>query len=526
MSNTFRTSIRNYLTYRFLKVGVSRFDLHILNRSWCTYLFLSLVFTVINWVTLKNVMPWIDEVMFLDTSYNAVFHHFWSTTAWYRVAGEYPFSTYPPIYQFLVSMWMWLFGADILVVRSLNLFIVFLLGALCLRMLKNTGVLLSPWLVTVFTLLLFGTSEMAWMYSNGRPDILCALVFAVTMYTIERYFHRNSLRTRIGIVLSAALLVGTGLQTVAYLGILMLFLFLMLRKHSKQLLQLLLLLLVGLFLGMCMVALFMYAHGRLIGFASSIVSYSATLSKIALLLLPWAGETFNFSAQPFVQKLLEQTPSLSLSERLVSVAAYRSFLILSIEGLLAYILSFRKCLRKLLNDKGFFLLIFAISVPIMMNIAGRFPIYYRWMAFLPLVMSVLFLVSKQRWALIVFSVTALFLSLEGVKSLFSNNHKDYENMCHFVERQNFSPTDKVVAPFMMFYEIKPLCDTCYFAGIFPTEFIGNVDYVIDVSEGDEFDQRITDYISKLQKDTNFVLTKIDTCEHPSLSLYKVRKIHD
>jgi hypothetical protein len=162
----------------------------------------------------------------------------------------------------------------------------------------------------------------------------------------------------------------------------------------------------------------------------------------------------------------------------------------------------------------------------MMNIAGRFPIYYRWMAFLPLVMSILFLVSKQRWALIVFSVTALFLSLEGVKSLFSNNHKDYENMCHFVERQNFSRTDKVVAPFMMFYEIKPLCDTCYFAGIFPTEFIGNVDYVIDVSEGDEFDQRITAYISKLQKDTNFVLTKIDTCEHPSLSLYKVRKIHD
>lgn len=132
----------------------------------------------------------------------------------------------------------------------------------------------------------------------------------------------------------------------------------------------------------------------------------------------------------------------------------------------------------------------------------------------------------QAWTLIIFRVTAFLLSLEGGKSLFSNNHKDYEKNCHFVARQKFSPTDTVVAPFMMFYEIKPLCDTCYFAGIFPTEFIGNVDYVIDVSEGDEFDQRITAYISKLQKDTNFVLTKIDTCEHPSLSLYKVRKIHD
>jgi hypothetical protein len=148
------------------------------------------------------------------------------------------------------------------------------------------------------------------------------------------------------------------------------------------------------------------------------------------------------------------------------------------------------------------------------------------MAFLPLIMSILFIVSKQRWALVVFSVTTLLLSVENVKSMFSNNHKDYENMCHFVERQNFSPADKVVAPFMMFYEIKPLCDTCYFVGIFPTEFIGHVDYVIDVSEGDEFDQRITAYVSQLQKDPNLILTKIDSCEHPSLSLYKVLKIHD
>jgi hypothetical protein len=78
----------------------------------------------------------------------------------------------------------------------------------------------------------------------------------------------------------------------------------------------------------------------------------------------------------------------------------------------------------------------------------------------------------------------------------------------------------------MFYEIKPLCDTCYFVGIFPTEFISNVDYVLEVSDGDVFDQRITAYIGKLQKDTNFVLTKIDTCKQPALSLYKVRRNHD
>ena len=524
--NTFSMSKSNNAISRFLREGVSHFTVHIFERTWCTYLLLSLVFIVINLLTLTNVLPWIDEVMFLDTSYNAVFHHSWTTTAWYRVAGEYPFSTYPPIYQFLVSMWMWLFGSDLLVVRSLNLLIVFVLGGLCLRMLKTSGLHLSIWFVAMFTLLLWGTSEMAWMYRNGRPDMLCALVFAFTTYTIERFFRSNSLKTRLAIVLSSALLVGTGLQTIPYLGLLWLFLFLVLRKRSKEVLRLLLLLVIGLFLGILFVALFMYAHGKLVGFAGSIVSYSATLSKIALQLLPWAGETFNFSAQPFIQKLLEQTPSLSFLERLSSVVECRSFIILSIEGLLVYTLTFRKYLKSLLNDKGFLLLVFAISVPIMMNIAGRFATYYWWMAFLPLIISILFIVSKQRWALVVFSVTTLLLSVESVKAMFSNNHKYYENLCHFVERQNFSLADKVVAPFMMFYEIKPLCDTCYFVGIFPTEFIGHVDYVIDVSEGDEFDQRITAYVSQLQKDPNLILTKIDSCEHPSLSLYKVLKIHD
>ena len=54
---------------------------------------------IVNLITLRHLAPWVDEVMMLDTAYNAAFHGSWETTAWYRVVGQYPFSTYPPLYQ-------------------------------------------------------------------------------------------------------------------------------------------------------------------------------------------------------------------------------------------------------------------------------------------------------------------------------------------------------------------------------------------------------------------------------------------
>jgi hypothetical protein len=54
-----------------------------------TYCLLSLVFIAINILTLSNLPPWIDEVMFLDTSYNAAFHGTWQTLTGYSQAGQH-----------------------------------------------------------------------------------------------------------------------------------------------------------------------------------------------------------------------------------------------------------------------------------------------------------------------------------------------------------------------------------------------------------------------------------------------------
>lgn len=507
-----------------------------------SYTLLSLPFVIVNLVTLDNQVPWIDEVMFLDTSYNAAVHGSWETTAWYRVAGERPFSTYPPLYQLLASAWIWLFGSRMVVVRSLNLLITFVLGFACLRLMNRRGLRPSFFTSALFTMLLWGTYEMAIIYRNGRPDMLCALMFVFTLMAIERWslplatgesrVPSKSTLSSIAVVVTSALLVCSGIQGGVCISALWLFLFVSdliaksrLRGEDYAKPFPTALMLTGILLGLVMVSLFMLWHDHFVAFASSLVQYSSMLSSIALTVLPYAGDVFDFDVTPYTQKLIEtSTPHLLSGAPVLpaSVAEFRSFHILSVVAMVAYASCYRNRLHRLMSDRGFLSLLFALYVPFAMSLAGRFAVYYRWMAFLPLLYAVTHVAARHQLWRVVFGVVAVVLTVSGQTALLSQPKSDGQ-MHSFVERQHFKPTDTMVCPFSLFYELKPVCDTCYFAGIYPPEYIGHVDYIIEAPDGDEYDQRISNYAKRLQSDPTVVLTAIDHCAHPSLTLYKVER---
>lgn len=487
------------------------------------YIVLSSAFVIINVLTLEHLAPWIDEVMFLDTSYNAAVHGRWETTAWYRVAGQYPFSTYPPLYQLLAAAWIWLFGGSLVAVRSMNLLVMLLLGMASLRLMRRQGFVMTTWTELLFTVLLWGTSEVAVIYRNGRPDMLCALAFVLAVSAIDRHLSARSQASRVAVVFTSTCLLCSGIQAAVCLCVLWLFLFVVNGQRRMEVARLLPLLMAGLLTGLLAVAFFMLAHGRLLPFASSVVQYSATLKSIALAVLPWTGEVFGFASEPYTQKLLQLGAEPSLAERLISLTEYHTFFVLAVIALLAYATCFRCDLKGVLRDKGFLSLLFALCVPVMMTLAGRFPFYYRWMAFLPLVASVVWVAAKHRHSCAVFSAVAIVMAAFGLRTMRPSEHWDYDNLRSFVQRQHFRQADNVVCPFLAFYEMKPVCDTCYFAGIFPTEYIGHANYIIEAPDGGEFDRPITDYVYRLKSDTTIELSIVDRCEDPSLILYHVRK---
>jgi len=502
-----------------------------------TYVLLSLAFIIVNLATLSNLAPWIDEVMMLDTSYNMAFHGRWETTAWYRVVGAYPFSTYPPLYQMTAAVWMWLFGGNMVVVRSLNLLIAFMLGGICLRLMERHGVKLTLWTTGLFSVLFWGTSEMAWMYRNGRPDMLGALFVSLTVLAIDYYLQTRSLSARMTVIASSALLFCSGIQAAVYLCALWLFCLIVMKSRRKAVVTLLPILLAGFMLGLLLVSLFMLLWWRLEAFICSIVQYSATLSDMALAVLPWVGEWSGFDVSPYTQKLSELTTDRSFTARLASITEYRSFLILSAITLTAYAASSWHHLRRLFCNEGFLFLLCALSVPFLMNLAGRFAPYYRWMAYLPLLFAVVSMAGRSRLWCALYGLVAVSMSVFGIQSMLADGDWNYGQIRSFVWRQHFRPSDAVVCPFALFYEIKPVCDTCYFVGIFPTEYISRVDYIIEAPDGDErlrvgerssgiFDKPITDYVNKLKADTTITLTAIDHQAHPSLTLYQVSKKHE
>jgi len=278
---------------------------------------------------------------------------------------------------------------------------------------------------------------------------------------------------------------------------------------------------------------------------------------MALAVLPWVGSVLHFDASPYTQKLSELTTDRSLTARLASMAEYRSFLILSAITLTAYAArpegtlarartSFKDNLRRLFGDEGFLLLLCALYVPFFMNLAGRFASYYRWMAFLPLLFSVVSMASRSRLWCALYGLVAVIMSVFGIRSMLHDERLRVgerssginEQIHSFVQRQHFSPSDAVVCPFSVFYDIKPVCDTCYFVGIFPTEYISHVDYIIEALDETSppleglgevsgiFDKPITDYVNKLKADTTITLTVIDHQAHPSLTLYQVKKKYE
>lgn len=483
-----------------------------------TYTILSSVFITINLITLCNLTPWIDEVMFIDTSYNMAVHGSWQTTAWYRVTGQHPFSTYPPLYQISVTIWIWLFGSDIVTVRSMNLLITLILGVIYMQLMKRRGLQLTTTTAALFTLLLWGTSEMAWMYRNGRPDMMCALITSLTLLSIDHYLTRKSLKNKTAVILSSAMLFCSGVQAAVYLCAIWMFLFIIMRKNHRGVMHLLFLILAGYSLGLFSVAIFMQANDRLTGFICSFIQYSTTLSNIIIVALPRISDTLGISTTTYVQKLQELTTGSNIFEQLKPITEYHSFIILSFITAVFYATSLHHKKQNYIATESL-LFIFALFIPIIMTLAGRFTFYYRWMAFLPLVGAIMFISTKHRLWRTVFCLVAMSLTLHGAKTLLPNKHYDYDNLRTFIKRQHFKPSDTVVCPFSTFYEIKQFCDTCYFIGIFPTEYVGHVDYIIEADKSEDYNTPITDYVNTMKAKNALTIT--DHCDNPSLTVYQV-----
>jgi hypothetical protein len=290
-------------------------------------------------------LPWQDEDVFTDVAVNLAtgrgfissvnmcgepsIDHFWSCNA--------------PMFPFLLGQWIKVFGFKILAVRSLN----YVLISICVFVLwyavRRLAIIPRAPQRLLFVALLMTGYGMGFIYRSARYDCLGLLLFSLALLV----YSLRSTPLRVGVIaLLGALLPLAGIQLVLFSGLLCALMVGFLR--SRVLIE-------------------------VIALGGGIVVGSAAL----LSLFHEKGVLANFLRALFGER----------NGRLQYVGKDPSFMILLVVCILLIIQqSLRRDFR--LNSPLGIGLACSVLIPAGMLILGKFPIYYSWMAYVPLAMCV------------------------------------------------------------------------------------------------------------------------------------------
>lgn len=485
------------------------------------YFSLSLLMMSLAMLHLSNVVPWVDEVMFTDTAMHFMNGKGWTTYAWYSVAKQEPFLLYPPLYSMIMVLWMNVFGTTLIACRSLNLIMTQLIGLGILRICRQLGTHLSMKQICLLIMLLWCTDDMVYMYSNGRPDLLGAaiLVWIVSeMICIMKKSKKGWM-----VILLSALLVVSGIQAVICLYILIVLAYLMLKDQRKSVKRVTVLTAFGTFVGFLLVCAFMACHGHLIAFVVNMLSYSNTLMNLAMISLPVLGDCMGIDFSLFLEKIANNTTDIPFYRRIMTIYTHPTYVALLGIILFVFLSEHKKLKSCSLYVTMKFLLVFVLSIPLLMNLAGRFPDYYYWMAYIPVFLLVVILVgfTKYRISHLIIGLVLLFISAKGLARSFLQDN--YSMTAAFISRCAMLKNKYVVAPFSVFYEMEKLGSNAYYLGVYPTRYIPkDIEYVILPPKNSDYGvSHLYDYYESIQESDSLQTVMVAENTAVGLKVYKI-----
>jgi hypothetical protein len=477
-------------------------------------------FIILNLITIEWFpLPWVDEVSLHDNSVNFVLNGEWRTTACYGDKNDNVYSFYPPLYQFILIPWIWLFGVLPLACRSLNLVLVFFICLIVYRFLRKTNVIKNYYSIILFLLLFWCAGIFSWIYRNGRPDILnmlCTVCFLVSYY--EK-------RNKWLLALFSFLIIISGIQSCPYLLCILICLYFF-QSDKKRIKTAIYMFFAGVLGGMVFFNVYFYLQGHLLGFYyRSFILCSSTMQNISLFLLPYIEKVLPIGAE-IKEALLKTDNSVSVSffERMMNAySVNKEYLLLCLSNgvIYAWLLIKRQITYKSVESK--FLLI-TLLVPLFMALAGRFAVYYSWMCYIPSVICLIYMLGKHGKRIfvpVICGLATLTVVLFGLpKTLVTVDKKAYKNVESFILKQNFSDKDKIISPFTSYYAVRNITKTCYFTGVYPLTLVPEDTKYILTAKDDYGSENMDIYIKQCEAAGKKV-SVIDSLASPQMKLYIV-----
>jgi 4-amino-4-deoxy-L-arabinose transferase-like glycosyltransferase len=467
-------------------------------------------------------LPWIDEVMFTDLSVNFVKDGEWTTTAWFGDQNNEAYSVYPPLYQFVLIPWVWLFGVSPLACRSLNVFLAFFVSLIFYRLLKKNAVLENYYSLAAFLALFWCAETFSWIYRNGRPDTLNMLCASAFLYCSYTYLHEAKYKWLLP--LFACLTILSGIQACPYLvGILLCLYFFQLDK--KKLKIVVFMFFAGLLGGLILLNVYAFLQGHLLSFYyRTFILYSSSVKNVISFLLPYVEQVLPLNAG-VREALLKSDASIPFFEKIVNAyLVNKEYLLLCFGDFIVWLwlLFKRKINGSSVETK---LMAFTALVPLFMAaLAGHFVGYYSWMAYLPAAVCLVYILGKHcksRCVPIIYGVVILtVVSLGLPKTLVYTDKNAYHNVESFVGKQNFGKDDKIVSPFVSYYAVRNITKKCYFIGVYPLELVP-VDARYVLMEKNDFGSEKMDLYINQCVAAGKQVSVLDSLDFPPITLYAV-----
>lgn len=495
------------------------------------YFILSILFVVVNVISFEWKLAWNDETELTDTSANFVEFGQWISRAYPDYGGKVPFSIYVPLHQMLLALWMKIFGFSMISARSFNLLLTFSAGwgllTFVKRLLKKNSNSIS---VFIFALLFWGCAEFAFIYRNGRGDMLGVLLCVMLANYVFDYISTKNKTLLYVISFLSGLLIWSALQACIFAVAALLFVIAIYYKEYKnEFIKVAIYMFIGFVVGFALMMLFFWYNDHLFPFLVSIASLSGTLKSVAASLLPYVGPTFGLNPEEWLAKLADDEVGPSIFEKILSIYDFITYDILLAVLIFILLLKRSNIEKPQWRHPVVLFLLFVILVPVFMNFAGRYVEYYRWMSYLPLVVSLIIFVElfEKKYITKGVLLVAFIISAVGVFSMFDKEQKEKNDAIKLLcQRLPVNKSDVVCAPDEFFYEIRKKSNECYFTKHYPVKYldVNSINFYIK-NKNDFETKHNTKFSRQLQKaldeNPSIRLMPVDSCELLKVVVYKV-----
>jgi len=405
------------------------------NSQWKWFFLVAAIFLSLNFLTVTRYPSvWVDEIQFADPAVNLATGHGFTSTAWFGQGAHEFFAGNVPLYSLVLSVWLKIWGVSPVAVRSLNFLLVIMLCAVLWDFAEKSGLIGSTrWRVAFISLVMCGHCVM-FSYRMGRYDVLGMILFSLAA---RAWIAKTNTVQFAGLFLAGTYMPWTGLQllpaAVVTCGVLLLF---RLRDSFWK----------GLSLG------------------SGIATGGVFLFFLYRSHNVW--DAFRASTSGI------GTIGGSLASKLARLPGSYSHDKSGLLLLVACLVVLCSCLFSRNLGQLKFLLgvaVLAVALPAALQLAGKFPVYYGWMTFLPLSLGLAHTLEQKKnlnggirafalCAVLLAATVGLPLRLLAIGARW--NEHDAQAVSELT-RRNVRQGDVVIGDFKTYYALKQTAKEVY-----------------------------------------------------------------